>query len=40
MVSIVELGLLCSRPDRRIPMNEVVNKLEKIRTDYHSRSDE
>ncbi|OEL18415.1 putative LRR receptor-like serine/threonine-protein kinase [Dichanthelium oligosanthes] len=42
VVSIVELGLLCSNesPDRRIPMNEVVNKLKKIRTDYNSQFDE
>nr|XP_034604753.1 receptor kinase-like protein Xa21 isoform X2 [Setaria viridis] len=42
MVSMVELGLLCSSesPDIRIPMNEVVNKLKKIRTGYNSLSDE
>ncbi|CAL4887705.1 unnamed protein product [Urochloa decumbens] len=38
VVSITELGLLCSSesPDRRIPMNEVVKKLKRIRTDYNS----
>ncbi|KAJ1287945.1 hypothetical protein BS78_02G049800 [Paspalum vaginatum] len=39
LVSIVQLGLLCSSesPDTRIPMNEVVNRLNKIRTDYSSQ---
>jgi len=37
LASVVEVGLLCSdeSPDRRIPMNEVVNRLKKIRKGLH-----
>ncbi|KAF2951778.1 hypothetical protein DAI22_01g288800 [Oryza sativa Japonica Group] len=38
LASIIELGLLCSRdaPDDRVPMNEVVIKLNKIKSNYYS----
>ena len=41
LVSAVEVGLLCSdeSPDRRIPMIEVGNRLEKIRKGYISQPD-
>ncbi|KAG2564935.1 hypothetical protein PVAP13_7NG108567 [Panicum virgatum] len=40
--SAVEVGLLCSdeSPDRRIPMNEVVNRLKRIRKGYISQPEE
>ncbi|CAL4947996.1 unnamed protein product [Urochloa decumbens] len=39
LASITELGLLCSRgaPEERIPMNDVVVKLNKIKSDYSSQ---
>jgi len=41
LASAVEVGLLCSdeSPDRRIPMIEVGNRLEKIRKGYISQPD-
>lgn len=38
LASIIELDLLCSRdaPDDRVPMNEVVIKLNKIKSNYYS----
>lgn len=42
LASVVEVGLLCSdeSPDGRIPMNEVVNRLKKIRKGYISQPEE
>ncbi|RCV26888.1 hypothetical protein SETIT_5G281400v2 [Setaria italica] len=39
LASIIELALLCSRaaPEERIPMNDVVVKLNKIKSDYSSQ---
>ncbi|KAL6899869.1 hypothetical protein ACP4OV_006527 [Aristida adscensionis] len=40
VTALLELGLMCSSesPDERLSMNEVANKLNKIKTDYHSQS--
>lgn len=39
LASIIELALLCSRaaPEERIPMKDVVVKLNKIKSDYSSQ---
>lgn len=39
LASIIELGLLCSRaaPDERMPMDDVVIKLNKIKSNYCSQ---
>jgi len=41
LASIIDLALLCSRaaPDERIPMSDVVVKLNKIKSYYNTRED-